>query len=211
MVQSSHGKSQLGNRKDRAMKPLEKGTYAYFTQKRTRQTIWTIILLAVPLALFIAGFVMTGTQKNLLTFVAILGMLPACKSAVEMIMYFLYHGCDAKLYEQLSGELGDLCHAYGLVFTTPDSGTFEVPSIVVRNQSICGYGRFSKQSDKHSSAKLEAHIAGIMRQNGYSKVVVKIFDKEDAYLTRVRQLKQLESENEATDLAQKKLLCDISL
>lgn len=192
------------------MKQLEKGTFSYYKEKRKRQTIWTIIYLAIPLALFFGGWIATGTQKNLLTFVAILGTLPACKSAVEMIMYYLYKGCDDTLYGELDSDVCKLSHNYSMVFTTPEYGTYEVPSIVIRNNSICGLGRCTKSFDKNGFAKLEEHITAIMRQNGF-KVVVKIFDKKENYQQRVVQMSQMEEENAKLDEAQRKLLCDISL
>lgn len=193
------------------MKPLQKGSYTYYQEKKKRQTFQTIVFLAIPLALFFGGWMTTGTQKNLLTFVAILGTLPACKSAAVMIMYYVYHGCNQSFYETVNPNIEGLCHLYGMVFTTPEHGTYEVPSIVVKNNSICGFLCGGKQSDKKNAAKLEEHITAIMRQNGYSNVVVKMFEKEDTYLNRIAQMRQTETENEKRDLEQQSLLCDISL
>lgn len=189
------------------MKKYLPGEFEYYNDQRMKQIIKTVILFAVPLALFIAGFVTTKTQKNLLTIVAVLGLLPACKSAVEMIMYLRYKGCDKAFQEEIRGYLKGLRHSYGMVFTTSENGTYEVPSIAVRNNCICGIC-FNK---KAKIDLLEKHISVIMKQNGYTSVVVKIFDSKQAYFTRLKQLQSVESDNDKLDEAQRMLLHKISL
>ena len=189
------------------MKKTNPGEYGYFSYMRTKQLIKTILLFALPLVLFAAGFITTGTQKNMLTIVAVLGLLPASKSAVETVRYYMYHGCDDNLKQELTDLVNGLSHSYGLVFTTPDTGTYEVPSIAVRNNCICGLC----PDPKRKTEKLEKHILQIMKQNGYNKVVVKIFDNKENYLTRLKQMKDSALENEKLDEAQRHLLHNISL
>lgn len=189
------------------MNKYHQGEYEYYNYKRAKQIIYTIVLFVIPLSLFIAGFITTGSKKNLLTIVAVLGLLPACKSLVLTIMYIRYHGCNDEIKQLVEKHTEGLTHSYGMVFTTPDTGTYEVPSIVVRNNSICGICL----SKKAKPALLEKHITNIMKQNGYSKVVVKIFDSKDAYVSRLKQLQDTALENEKLDEEQMYLLHNISL
>ena len=70
------------------MKKAVKGTYGYLKIKRNWVFIRTIVFFAISIAIFITGYVTTGSRKNLFTIVAVLGCLPACKSLVNLILFF---------------------------------------------------------------------------------------------------------------------------
>ena len=57
-----------------------KGSYLYLDTQKKYEIARTIIYFAISFAIFFAGYSLTGTKKNLLTIVAVLGMLPASKS-----------------------------------------------------------------------------------------------------------------------------------
>ena len=78
-----------------------KGTFNYLDTQRKYEIARTIIYFAVSFSLFIAGYITTGTRKNLLTVVAVLGMLPASKSLVSTYIVILQH--DAVI-----DEIGDM-------------------------------------------------------------------------------------------------------
>ena len=56
---------------------IEKGNPGYIKSRKTKYLIWALVEFAVVLAIFILGYVQTGTRKNLLTVVAAVGCLPA--------------------------------------------------------------------------------------------------------------------------------------
>ena len=64
-----------------------KGTSGYLRTQKNYEILRTVLYFAISLSLFIAGWVTTGSRENLLTIVAVLGCLPACKSLVEMFMF----------------------------------------------------------------------------------------------------------------------------
>lgn len=191
------------------MKKREPGNFEYYNGMRKRQIYKTIGLFFVSLSLFFAGYIATKTRANLLTIVAVLGLLPACKSMVEMIMYLKYSGCNEKLRKELQPETekDGLTHSYGMVFTTPDNGTYEVPSVAVRNNCVCGLCQTSKKKPD----LLEKHIIQILKQNGYSNVVVKMFDSVSAYRTRLGQMNASFTEDDKRDGEIMHLLHNISL
>ena len=78
-----------------------KGQYGYIKKQRNRVIIWTVILFVIAFSLFIAGYVMTKTKKNLLTIVAVLGLLPASKSLVNAIMFWRAKGCSEAFYHKV--------------------------------------------------------------------------------------------------------------
>lgn len=74
-----------------------RGTRGYLRTQKIYEILRTVIYFAISLSLFIAGWVSTGSRENLLTIVAVLGCLPACKSLVEMFMFLRYRGCDEQV------------------------------------------------------------------------------------------------------------------
>ena len=61
----------------------------------------TAVLFCLSLAVYLSGLLTTGTNKNLLTIVAVLGCLPASRSAVGMIMFLRAKGCSEELHERI--------------------------------------------------------------------------------------------------------------
>ena len=89
-----------------------KGTFGYLEKKKRNAILWTILCFGISLAVFLAGYLTTGTRKNLLTVVAVLGCLPACKSIVNLIMLCRAKGCSREVYEQIrpcEGRLIGMC------------------------------------------------------------------------------------------------------
>lgn len=190
------------------IKNFPKGSFLYFSKKRNQEIIKTLLFFGISGSLFIAGYAATLSRANLLTIVAILGMLPASKSAVSMYMYLHFHGCSVELKNILNSKLGDfqnVIHSYGLVFTT-EKVTYEIPTIIVKNGTICGFS----ESNNKDLKLLEKHISMLVSKNGFS-YTVKIFDNLNGYETRVAQLMELPYDNEETDQGAMQILHHISL
>ena len=94
-----------------------RGTRGYLRTQKIYEILRTVLYFAISLSLFIAGWVSTGSRENLLTIVAVLGCLPACKSLVEMFMFLRYRGCDeqvaAKIAAHTEGLTTWLCRRTG--------------------------------------------------------------------------------------------------
>lgn len=177
----------------------------YLEAKRKSEIIKTIIYFAVPLSLLIAGIVATETKMNLLTIVAVLGMLPASRSLVTTIMYIKSKGISDEDYAQIGEMTQALTGSFDNVFTTYEK-TYEVPSVVVRSGNVCGYvARTYKTLEP-----LEKHLTTCIKKEGYS-VNVKIFENIDAYKTRLISMNKLGDTEQEKDLAILQILHDISL
>lgn len=172
------------------MNQLQKGSFGYIAQKRKREMIKTVILFLIPLSLFAAGMIVTKSRLNLLTVVAVLGMLPACKSAVIMIMYLKGHGITKEDFETYEPWMQDTKRSYDNIFTTYEK-TYEIPSLVVRCGNICGVS--AKKYD--TIAELQKHIESTLKQEGYV-TNCKIFDKQEQYIERLKSIAELK-ESEA--------------
>lgn len=167
-----------------------KGTKEYIISQRKYELIRTILYFGLSFALFIAGYITTGTRNNLLTIVAVLGCLPASKSLVGTIMYFKYKSLNhehADLIEQHSEGLFCL---YDLVFTTRDK-TYPVLHMTIRNQNVIGY----TESVKISVKDCEAHLKTILQIDHHTDISLKIFSDINQYTDRMEQLKGLADDN----------------
>ena len=65
-----------------------KGTRNYLNTQKKYEILRTVLYFSISLSLFAAGYIQTGSRGNLLSIVAVLGCLPASKSAVGAIMFF---------------------------------------------------------------------------------------------------------------------------
>lgn len=64
---------------------VPKGSYGYLKAHRAVAAIRTLLFFGVSIGLYAMGYKTTGSNRNLLTIVAVLGCLPACKSLVNFI------------------------------------------------------------------------------------------------------------------------------
>lgn len=187
-------------------KQVSKGSFGYIKQRRMITILWTILLFVVSITLLIAGIVATGSKKNLLTVVAILGMLPAARSLISAFMYCKAKECTKEWYDAHEGELSSFPHHYyDLVFTTYER-TFNVPVLIVRQGNICGLCMDNKKPLK----ELEKHIdACLKKENLHANVA--FFDNETAFLKRAEQLTRLLEKEKNRDGDMARILFEITL
>lgn len=175
---------------------IQKGQFGYMKAQKKREIIKTILFFGISLAIFAMGIWSTGSKKNLLSIVAILGMLPASKSAVSMIMYLRVKECSKEIYEKIKPHTEGLTVLYELVLTTYEQ-TFPISSLAVCGNNIVGFAE--RKCDVNAAAK---HIEEMLKQNSYKKETVKIFDNLEKYLNRLDQLSEkaevIEGEEDST-------------
>lgn len=190
------------------MKRVKKGQLGYIKYRRTFHLIFAVVLFAMAISLYIAGIKTTGDNKNLLTIVAIVGMLPASQSVVTCILGFRAKCCKKELYEKIEQKVDEtMISLYDLYFTTYDKN-YPVSHIVIKNNCLCGI----MEKTKHSTQDFEKYIEETFTRNGIKGVSVKFFEctMEEKYLNRIEELKKLE--NAKTEMQEDvvRLLCDIS-
>lgn len=191
------------------MKKGIKGTYGYLQAKKIKVLLRTLLFFAVPLTLLIAGIIQTGSKKNLLTVVAVLGFLPACKSMVELIMLIkaARNGCSEAVRNEIEKVQGNLTGMYDMYFTSYQKN-FSVSHMVVLGKNICCYTEDAKCDSKAG----EAHLNTMLKQGGYTEMTVKIFSDLTKYCERLAQLNSLEHEKSVkSDDGVRALLYEISL
>lgn len=182
----------------------KKGEFGYPPYERKRVIIRTAVYFFISAAVFLLGYFSTGEKENLLTVVAVLGLLPSSKSLVSVIMYFKIPRFSETVYQEISGHAGDVSVIYSMYLTSYRLN-FPVNCFAVRGNNLIGYTEFANCN----TAACEEHIQGILKQNNIKTMTIKIFREKPRFVERLTQLQALEhSKKESEILA---LLCDISL
>ena len=170
-----------------------KGKRDYLDTQKKYEIMRTVLYFAISISLFLAGYISTGTHRNLLTIVAMLGCLPASKSAVSMIMFLRYHSCAYEIAELVGDHSEELGFLYDCVFTSY-SKNFVVSHLVVRGNTLCG---FSEKSD-FPELEFIHHINDILKNDYHKDMKVKIYTNLDKYVNRLDQIKKLPEQPEKT-------------
>ena len=184
---------------------IPKGNFGYMQNRRLLTVLYTILLFCISITLYFAGIKSTGSNKNLLTIVAILGCLPASKSAVNMIMFSRYKGCSASIKEQLNRNYSNLHTLYDMVFTSYEKN-YEIHHMCMNNKVLCAY----TSNEKCDAAACEKHLENMLTQNGHQNITVKVFKDFAKYKNRLEQLDSLAELGRTADEI-RQLLLEISL
>lgn len=190
---------------DLFLESRKKGKAGYIRSMRIRKVIFTILLFALPIGLYIIGRIQTGTNKNLFTVVAILGCLPAGMSAVNMILFFLNRPVDPRIVTLTEEAAPSLIRGYELVVTGYEKTT-PLDSVAVCGDELVCYS----SSKKADPSYFQKQVKEIMTGNHLKGVNVKLFTEEKKYLERIRTLEKrglsyVEEKTEMTEEEQKAL------
>lgn len=164
-----------------------KGTKNYINTQKKYEFIRTFIYFFIPISLFIAGYITTKTKVNLLTIVAVVGLLPASKSLVGLIMFLRFHSLKEENAQRIEAVKHELPQLYDMVFTTYDK-THVVSHMVIAGNTVCGFSEDKNFKEK----EFNTHIQNVLKTDGYKNISVKIFTDINKYTERLEQLKDLE-------------------
>lgn len=173
------------------MKKAEKGDYGYIAYEKKKRILITVIAFAIPLVIYLTGLWQTGTRKNLFTFVAIMGCLPAAKCAVSMILICLQKPLSLELYKQLKEHVKDMTVIYEATVSSYEKN-ISMPCIVVTGLNVVCYC----DDAKADAAFAETHIKKMLQGNGY-KANVKVFKELKPFIKRLDELYPNHEEHEA--------------
>ena len=157
----------------------KKGYYGYVKKERIKRLVTTVILFAIPLLLFVTGYMATKTTKNLFTVIAVVGCLPGCKALVGTIMIFLVKPMKEKNYKAIKAHAGKVLVGYELYITSYEHSEFVCAAAVHGSQIVCYSDRL-----KNPPELLEEHISKLMDQNGYHQKV-KVFTRLEQFTDRL--------------------------
>lgn len=164
-----------------------KGTRNYINTQKKYELIRTFLFFFIPISLFIAGYVTTKTKVNLLTIVAVVGVLPACKSLVGAIMFLKHNSLSKENADKIDAVKHELPELYDMVFTTYEK-THIVSHMVIAGNTVCGF----TESKNFQEKEFYNHIKGVLKADGYKNISVKVFTDISKYTERLEQLKNME-------------------
>lgn len=170
------------------MKKVAKGKFGYTISHRKRQIIKMSLYIALALAVFLLGLIVTKTTKNVLSIVAIVGALPISKEMVGVIMSYKRKPMEKPVYDQISAKAGNLEQIYELLFTTQEK-SYGVEAAIVEGRDVICY----TVDPKCEVTVLQKHLLKMLDANGY-KQNVKVYTDLKKFLDRVADLERREKE-----------------
>ena len=164
-----------------------KGAYGYLENRKIYTALRTVLFFLLCVGIYLAGYLTTGTNRNLLTVVAILGCLPACKSAVNFIIFIKAKGCSNTLWDKVHDYDEVFESMYDMYFTSYQKN-YPISHLVLKGNILCGITEDSRCSCKDA----ESHLEQMLTQEGIKNVTINIFSDGEKYIDRLSRLKDLE-------------------
>ena len=159
-----------------------KGTYGYIRKQTVFEIIKTIVLFAMAFGIFLIGYLTLGTRKSLWSVFAVLALLPASKSLVGVIMLLRFRSLSSEQYSRYLSVTKSIPAVYENVITTTGKAYY-LPVICCLASTVTAY----TTADSSGINVLKEHIDSVLKNDGH-KAVVKIFDNEDDFILRVKQM-----------------------
>ena len=170
-------------KKEKQSKRVKKGNFGYISYEKKRRILMTLLMFSLPIAIYVSGWIYHGTNKKILTIVAICGCLPACKATVGVIMMLMHKSLTRSEYDALSKAHGNLICGYELVLTAYEHSAPFNAVAVCGNQLIC-----YTPSQKADASFFEKHIRQIMTANNVSNLQIKVFKDQKQYIQRAQSI-----------------------
>ena len=179
-----------------------KGAYGFYKYQRKKTLFLTIFFFALVIAIFITGFVTTKSRLNLLTVVAVLGCLPACKQAVNCFMVWRKKPCDEKRYQSISENTGSVLTTYELYITSTKTA-YAIDAACVREHDVILLAHPGKINTK----ECQDFLKEILKNNDKTNCNVKIYENEKRFIEHLKQLSEKKEEDtEESDFIMRVLL-----
>lgn len=170
------------------MKKIKKGQYGYINNQRKIEIAKTFIMLALCVATYYLGIFSTGSNKNLLTFVAILGVLPMAKFAVSAVLFTKAKGCSQQVYNEL--EQKNVKVDFYDLYMTAYKSSYAFSAAIYGKDSLV----FLTEDSKLVENEAKAHVEQILKNASFDNITVKIFTDTDKFIERAAQLSTDEKE-----------------
>lgn len=186
------------------MTKIEKGTPGYLDYKKKIEIIRTIVYFLIVAAVYFLGYSQTGSNKNLLTVVAIVGCLPSCKALVGVITRLPHHSVSPELKKELTEKCPRLTFVFDLVITSTEK-IMPVDVIVISGDKVFGYTSDEKV-DLEYAAK---HIKNILIQNHFDQISVKLMNQYKGFVARAEGLENIAAVEKTDRKAHEKRIANV--
>ena len=167
------------------MKRIPKGGFGYINYQRKMRILKTVALFILPITLFVVGLIQNGgDRKNILTLLAIVGVIPACMSVVSVIMVFLKSSISKDLYEEVESHTANLSVMYEVYLTTHDENIF-LSALAIDDDYVTAYTE--EKADAGKISIMEKHITSCLKLE-HLKRKVKIFTNKKQFTERLEDM-----------------------
>ena len=165
---------------------IETGQPGYIKARKVRYLMLAIAEFAIVTAVYVLGYMQTGTKANLFTVVAVVGCLPAAKMLVEFITMAPHKSIDVDKYQEIETKADLVIRGYDMVITSSEK-VMPLDAVVISGHVVCGY----TSSPKTDETALARHIKNILQENHFEKMTVKIFHDYSAFLARAEGMNNI--------------------
>lgn len=183
-----------------------KNTYGYLRTQRVYELAKALLLFALAAGIYALGYISTKSNKNLLTIVAVLGCLPASRSAVNMIMVLRFKGIKDADFAKIRPHVGGCASLCDMVFTSYERN-YEIHHMAFKGNSLIG---FTANPDCDAKG-CEKHLHALCVQNNLADVDIRIFKELPKYINRLDQMQELPdyeiSEEQKTPVPKAEVVC----
>lgn len=188
-------------------KQLKKGEKGYLAHHKKTAVTKTVILFLLPLAILALGWWSTGTRENLLTVVAVLGCLPACRSAANLVVLLGCKGISEADHQKIAPHVKN-CEAFEELAFTSYEKTWQIRHMAFCGNDLIGY----TDQEKCDPKACERHLSQLLSKDQIGGVNVKIFTDLPRYVNRIDELSRKETQTDSQLAAQvRSLLLAVSL
>ena len=191
------------------MSKKKKASFGYLPKQSRKQGIYTLVFLIICAGMFVSGYMLSQSPKNIATIAAVLGLLPTSKSSVSFIMYMKAekHTCSKELFDKVNEIHSD---DNGIImfdsYMTSYDKNYPVLCGFIKNGCYIGYTDTADIAEK-----CKDYILEYMGKNEISGYTVKIFDNEKNFVNRLSELAQKEIVYDENDLKLMTLINNLSL
>ncbi len=159
-----------------------KGEWGYFRSQRIRRLLITMVLFAIPITILITGALYFGSKRNVMTIVAMIGLIPASMSLVNLIMFLMRRSLPEEEYRTLKAHEGNLTVAYEMYMTS------EKQNALIDCLVICGNEVVGLVTDKKTDRRFaKDHLTKMLRADGM-QVSVNMLDDIRKFTDRMDTL-----------------------
>ncbi len=193
----------------------------YLKEKTTRAAWITLLLFSLSLIVFLLGYytkgievlglswtdalktnpfyiLKSGSRENLLTIVAVLGVLPATRYLVNLIMLVkaVKYPCPESASRELAGIQEKGTAIYYELYMTGYQESFPMYAMGATANELFGY--FAGKEQRVNAA--ERHIRDMLAKEGRKDVVVKLFTEEKKFCKRCMEAASREEKEKGLQL-----------
>ncbi|MBQ0058879.1 MAG: hypothetical protein KBS83_02800 [Lachnospiraceae bacterium] len=143
------------------MKRVPKGEWGYIKSEKKWRLIITVSLFILPVLAFVLGLIIAGTTANILSVIAMVGMLPGCRAIVALVMMLPRQPLSEADYNIIKAHENDeLVVGYELYLTAYEK------SALMEAFAICGNRLVGLMRDPKADLRYETeHLSKMIRAN----------------------------------------------